>query len=92
MSNCLDGLGYAAFAYGQLPQAAKLHGAAEDARATAELPIRPIERPKYEEHVASLRRALGETAFARAWRDGRAMSPKQALNEALATAEGVADR
>lgn len=87
VTNCLDGLGYVAFAYGQLPQAVRLHGAAEGIRATAELPIRPTEIPKYEVHVAGLRHALGERAFARGWRKGLAMPLEQAVSEALTVAE-----
>jgi hypothetical protein len=37
-----------------------------------------------EEDLAAARLALGETDFAAAWADGRAMTPDQALEDALA--------
>lgn len=91
VSNCLDGLGYVAFANGQVLQAATLHGAAEGARATVELPLRPAEIAQHEQHVAMLHRALGEVAFTQTWSRGREMPLEQAVSHALAAADAEED-
>ena len=40
-------------------------------------------RVDYDCHVAALRSSLGETAFAKAWAEGRAMTLDQAIAYAL---------
>jgi DNA-binding NarL/FixJ family response regulator len=42
-------------------------------------PLPPIDRPGYEQAVATARTQLGEQAFAAAWQEGRTMTLEQAL-------------
>ncbi len=64
---------------GQPTWAARLWGAAEMLREGMGTPIPPIERPAYERMVANARTQLGESAFAAAWAQGRAMTPEHVL-------------
>src|SRR5262249_7103332 len=41
--------------------------------------LAPVEHAAYERDVASLRARLGEESFAAAWKEGRSMTPQQAL-------------
>jgi hypothetical protein len=46
-------------------------------------PLAPVYRAEYEQHVAAVRGALGETAFVAAWVEGRAMPLEQVVRYAL---------
>jgi DNA-binding CsgD family transcriptional regulator len=59
--------------------AARLWGTAEILREAAMTPLPPVEFASYERAVAAGRTQLGEHAFARAWAEGRAMTPEQAI-------------
>jgi predicted ATPase/Tfp pilus assembly protein PilF len=66
----LDGLAAVANALGQPARAARLLGAASALRSALGTPQKLAVRPLYEPTVASVRAALGEDAFATAWREG----------------------
>lgn len=59
--------------------AARLWGAAAALRDRLEAPFPLVERATYESSVEAVRTLLGPEAFARAWAEGRSMSPEQAL-------------
>ena len=82
-TECLESLAGAAGARGEGVRAATLFGAAEAAREELGVPIRPVDRERYEQFVASSRRGKGETAWASAWSRGRALSLQQATDQAL---------
>jgi len=75
----LVGLGEVVAAEHKLAWAAQLWGAADALRDTLGVPIPPIERAEYERLLSATRVHLGERAFAAAWAQGRAMTPRQAL-------------
>ena len=75
---CLLGLGEAACKLGLLLWASQLWGAAERERAALGLVIPPFERD-YELSMRETRSRLGDTAFALAWNEGRAMTVEQAV-------------
>jgi hypothetical protein len=62
---------------------ARLLGAADQLRETISRPLQPHERLDYERSVQAARDALGGAGFAAAWAEGRALSPEQAVEEAL---------
>jgi predicted ATPase/DNA-binding SARP family transcriptional activator len=62
---------------------AHLLGAAERLRETIGRFHQPHELADYARSVQAARAALGEAAFAAAWTEGRALTPKQAAAEAL---------
>ncbi len=78
----------------QLAQAARLCGAAAGLRdrlgaAAARswaIPLAPPHHDAYAHQVAATRTALGNEVFETAWREGRAMTPEQAVADALAQA------
>ncbi len=43
----------------------------------------PLDRAAYERHLVEARARLGGAAFAAAWAEGRAMTPEEAVEEAL---------
>ena len=59
-------------------RAARLLGAVE-AQIDVNKHMAPVERVAYERDVASVRARLGEEIFAAAWKEGRSMTPQQAL-------------
>jgi non-specific serine/threonine protein kinase len=63
-------------------RAARLLAAAERLRGDASDLWWPAERAAWEQHVAAIRAALGETAFREAWAQGQAMDLDAALAEA----------
>ncbi len=79
----LESLAAVAVAQGQHERAALLFGAAEAGREAIGAPLPPVQRPDYEQHVGTLRVALGERASATAWAEGRAMTLEQAIEYAL---------
>jgi len=79
IAGCLEELARVGAAQGQPEWAARLWGAAETLREAIGALIPPVEEADYERWVATARSQLGEEAFAAAWREGRIMSPEQAL-------------
>jgi len=75
----LVGLGEVVAAEHKLAWAAQLWGAADALRDTFGIPIPPVEITDYERSLSATRVHLGERAFATAWAQGRAMTPRQAL-------------
>jgi ATP/maltotriose-dependent transcriptional regulator MalT len=75
----LVALGEVVAAQHQLAWAAQLWGAAAAIRDATGVPLPLLARAAYERAVSSARVHLGEKAFAAAWAQGRAMTPKQAL-------------
>jgi non-specific serine/threonine protein kinase len=65
-------------------RAARHYGAAEHLRQDVEAPIPIDERADYEKAVAAARAALGDEAFERAWKAGRATPLEEALRYARA--------
>jgi predicted ATPase/class 3 adenylate cyclase len=79
-----DALARIAAAEGAPERAARLFGAAEALRdAMGMLRSAPVDRADYERDVAAARAQLDETAFSAAWAEGRAMTPDQAVADAL---------
>jgi DNA-binding NarL/FixJ family response regulator len=74
---------------GDAARAARWFAAAMSMRERVGVPLPALAPPGYEQRVATLRSALGETAFAAAWSAGRAMSFDEALAEAAAEAPSV---
>jgi len=75
----LEGLAGAVAVQGEFTWAVQLWGAAEGLREALGMPLPPVDRAAYECSVAAARLQLGETVFAAAWAEGRAMTPEQAL-------------
>ncbi len=75
----LEGLAAAAAAQGNHVWAAHLWGAAETLREEIGAPLPPVEHVAYYRAVALSRTQLGAHAFAKAWAEGRTMSPEQVL-------------
>ncbi len=84
IAKCLEGLAGVAYAEQRPERAGRLYGAAEAQRKMIGVPLLPIDRSDHECMVASVRAALGAEAFAAAWNEGRAMTPEQAIEHALA--------
>jgi tetratricopeptide (TPR) repeat protein len=63
--------------------ATRVYGAAFAFRTAIGIPISGCDRTEVERDLASLRAALGEPVFARAWADGQRLSPDDAVALAL---------
>ena len=72
---------------GQVVKAVRLWSTAETLGQAVGAPIRPSERPRYEQTMAQARAQMGEEAFLLAWKDGRAMSLDQAIEAALSDSD-----
>jgi predicted ATPase/DNA-binding SARP family transcriptional activator/class 3 adenylate cyclase len=79
----LEGFSGLASAQGQFERSVRLRGAAETLREAAGIPLPEIDREQYDHYLDAARAALGEERFERAWAAGRAMTPEQAVEEAL---------
>jgi predicted ATPase/DNA-binding CsgD family transcriptional regulator/transcriptional regulator with XRE-family HTH domain len=79
MTRCLEGLASVAAAQVQPAGAARLFGAAATVQEATGAPLPPGWRGDYERAMAATRAQLTEEAFARAWAEGRAMTPQQAV-------------
>ncbi len=79
----LEALAWVARVQGQLPRAARLLGAAGALRDAVGRPVPPRQRSEYSADLATLRAALGGTAFSAAWEEGRALSAEGNLAAAL---------
>jgi predicted ATPase/DNA-binding CsgD family transcriptional regulator len=76
---CLEGVAAIMVGKGNPLQAVKVWGAAASRREAMGVPMPPVDRADYEQAVAAARAQLGEAVFAAAWREGRTMTPEQAL-------------
>ena len=74
---------------GAAERAARLFGHAAAVRAAVGAPRPPSEGEAYGRDVATARARLDEATFAAAWRAGQAMSPEQAVVDALAEEPGL---
>jgi len=92
LPECLEVLACVASATTEPERAARLFGAAEALREHSGAPLVRADRPAYDRGVAATRAALADAAFAAAWAAGRAMSPWQAMEEALAPGAAAAPR
>jgi predicted ATPase/DNA-binding SARP family transcriptional activator/DNA-binding CsgD family transcriptional regulator len=63
--------------------AAQLWGAAQALRSALNAPLPPADAANHERQLAAARAQSDETAFARAWEEGRAMPLEQAITMAL---------
>ena len=80
----IDGLAALAFAVGEPERSARLWGATERLREEIGAPRVPGERLNQDIEVAAARAAVrDDAAFDLAWRNGRAMTPEQAIAFAL---------
>ncbi len=79
LPSCQEGLAATAAEQGELVWAAQLWGAAEVLREVIGTPMPPIYRLGYDRAVAKARAQLGNEPFARAWVEGRTMTPEQAM-------------
>ena len=59
--------------------AAQMMGAADAIRRAISNPVRPTQRPRYEQIIAALRATLGEARFQQAWNGGCALTLEHAL-------------
>lgn len=90
-ASVLSACGLSAVARGTGRAAVRLFAAAAFA-AASETNIRPEYQADAERELATARRAVGEAAYRAAWQEGRALTPDQAVAEALAlAAEPVSD-
>jgi len=67
--------------FANLCWAAQLWGSAEALRDTSSLPLTPLDHAFYERSIAAIHNELGQELFVKAWSEGRAMLPLQALNK-----------
>ncbi len=80
----LEELGMVAAALGDPVRGARLWGAEERMREETGLPKPPDESQRADQCIRDARAALGDdVAFDRAWQEGRAMTPEQAIDYAL---------
>ncbi len=70
---------------GQPVRAVRLWAAAEAIREVAGIYLTPLARTRtnYDGHLAAARAQLGDSAFAKAWNEGRAMTLEQVVSYAL---------
>jgi predicted ATPase/transcriptional regulator with XRE-family HTH domain len=86
IARCLTGIARLVADQGGLDEAARLLGAADAiGRSDGAVPA-PDDRSRCERAAAAVEAALPEETFAAAWASGRALSPEQAVTEALAAA------
>ena len=79
VARALEGLAAVVAACSGSLRAAHIWGRAERLREEIGSPLSPAERSRYEQRVTTVRAAIGDNAaFDRAWREGRALSLKQA--------------
>jgi ATP/maltotriose-dependent transcriptional regulator MalT len=81
MTLVLEGWAAALSAQGQPEHAARFWGAAEGLRHAIAAALPPVVQRMYDPYLAAAREALGETAFAAAWSEGRLMPLGALLQE-----------
>ena len=74
---------------GQLELAARIAGAAAASRAALGLSQSPAEDTARQQVIATMRIALGESAFTAAEAAGQTLSPEQAVEDALRIGNGL---
>jgi hypothetical protein len=79
----LDSYAQLAVDEGQADRAARLAGAAAKLRETAGTSTWPVIQRARDKRLRLARSALGEERFRKAWADGEAMTPEQAITYAL---------
>jgi non-specific serine/threonine protein kinase len=84
VAECLELLAGILGAHGKPEEAARLFGATEMLMETIGLVPPPADRQDYARNVAAVRAGLGESRFAAAWAEGRALSFDEAFECALA--------
>ena len=80
----LEGMANVAGAASQTERAVRLDAAAQVLREVIGKAIPPTRRDEYERNLARARAALGEDLFVATWAEGLALSPEQAVADALA--------
>jgi hypothetical protein len=83
LAEALEGMAWLAVAEEQAARAAQVGGAAEALREALGAALHPVSRPGHDRGVAAMRPALGETGFAAAWGEGRALPLDEAVSFAL---------
>lgn len=85
VAHCLEGLAAVAASEGRVARATRLWGAAEALLETIEPAVYPYapDRPLYRSQVTAARARLSQAAFEKAWAEGRAIEPEQAIELAL---------
>ena len=79
----LEKIARSAAAYGQLRQAARLFAAADALFQSTGYVLEVPERPGHEKYLSLVRNGLTPAEFAAAWAEGQALTPEQAVAEAL---------
>ena len=83
IATALEGLAAVTGRQGKPVSAARLYGAASSLRTLLGAPLTPIDRPYYEQTVATLRAQLDEPTFLNAWTEGQGMPLEKAIAEAV---------
>jgi predicted ATPase/DNA-binding SARP family transcriptional activator/Tfp pilus assembly protein PilF len=83
-AECLEEMAKLSYAKEKPERASRLFGAASRLRELIGCPIPTARQADYNRSVCAARAALGEKAFAKAWKEGRAMSLEEAIEYALA--------
>jgi hypothetical protein len=91
VADCLLDFGVLARMAGQPERAARLLGAAEALRGALNAQISVRQRPSHAETVQAMRAALGDAPFEHAWAAGRALTPEEAVADALEEGGGRGD-
>jgi hypothetical protein len=84
ITNAPLGFSGVAIAKGQPDHAATLLGVIDFLLVTLGFRLDPADDDEYNDYVDAARTGLGDTAFAAAWAEGRAMTLEQAIEYALA--------
>jgi predicted ATPase/tRNA A-37 threonylcarbamoyl transferase component Bud32 len=79
---CLEGLGTVSCRFRQFDRAAKLFGSAEAQREGLGAPLPPSGRAEHELQVATVRKELGEEAFAARWVEGKGITLEDVIEYA----------
>jgi len=88
IAEAFEGLGCLAAARGQPEHAVRLIGSAAALRDATDNPLMPDDQAKLDRNLEPARAALGDDRRAAAWAEGRAMSLKQAIADALTEGTG----
>lgn len=84
---CLEKLAQAKYDEGQLENATRIFGHAEDVRVPIRSVIDPADQPGYKRLISDLQSALGPDAFAALWAEGATMPLEEIIKIALAGSE-----